>query len=434
MKRSDYLRWGLALSIVAFGVLSHDPKSSVRWLAFSVVLYGIPLAAQFVPRTWVRVYGIYVGVFVLLQAVLSTHFAADTYIVRSSHMNSIVDIRGDNLHGINGPQHMTTDARGFRTTKPVDYGDDRPYRIFFIGASTVAQDWVDDRSTFPHLVQESLSEALGRNVEVINTAVPGLRAVHHLTTMERVAELNPDMYVIVPGANDWGLQIVSHYDRDTPEQFAHATVHVTPNKYRINFLEPFRNYSLKHTLLGRALNPLFSIVKGIVSAPEGIGDNPENTVSDAKFYAEQRGSMFRPDRRTFMPDAVRPSYADTLRRIAAFCEASPAACVLVTHPQSFKPGVTKEYVERFWMTPPFEDYTLTFESMAHIASMYNRFTVDLGKETGLPVCDLEAQVEPNLENFYDEIHYNLEGSRKAAAVLYPCLRDAILSQTMAAKD
>jgi len=34
----------------------------------------------------------------------------------------------------------------------------------------VAQDFIDDRRTFPHLLQESLSAALGLNVEQVNTA------------------------------------------------------------------------------------------------------------------------------------------------------------------------------------------------------------------------------------------------------------------------
>jgi hypothetical protein len=52
----------------------------------------------------------------------------------------------------------------------------------------------------------------------------------------------------------------------------------------------------------------------------------------------------------------------------------------------------------------------------------------------LPVCDLESQVAPTLENFYDEIHFNIEGSRKAAAVLAPCLQEIIRSRGAAGKS
>ncbi|MDH3234478.1 MAG: GDSL-type esterase/lipase family protein [Alphaproteobacteria bacterium] len=422
MKKSDIFRWGISLLILAFGLLSHDPKTSTRWFAIAAALYAVPLVAQLIPRTWARVYGIYFGLFVALQAVISANFFPDTYIVRAPHINNYLDIRGDNLHGISGVQHMTTDAKGFRTTKPVNYDAKADYRIFFIGASTVAQDWIGDKQTFPHLVQESLSAKLGRNIEAINTAVPGLRAVHHLATMRKVADYHPNMYVIVPGANDWGLHITLHYDKGNPDQFAHTTVHVDRVKFRVGVLEFARNYTLQHTILGRGILPLWALIKSPFASPEiGYGDNPERKVGYAKFYKEVRGSLFRKDKRTFKPKAVYPGYAKTMRDIVAFCKTSGAICVLATHPHSFKPGTTKAYRERFWMTPAFEKYTLTYESMAHIATLYNRFTAELAKKSGLPFCDLEAQVAPSLENFYDEIHYNLEGSRKAAAVLHNCL-------------
>jgi hypothetical protein len=429
MKRSDIFRWAFALLILAFGVLTHDTKVSTRWLVIAFVLYVVPLAAQFVPRTWVRVYGIYFGAFVMLQALISPHFFPDTFKTLSPNLNTVVDVRGDNLAGISGHQHITTDAKGFRTTKPVNYDAKADYRIFFVGASTVAQAWIDDRKSFPHRVQESLSVALGRNVEAINTAVSGIRAVHHLVTMRRIAKYHPDMYVIVPGANDWGLHITLHYDQHNPDRFEHSTVHVEANRYRIKFLDYFRNYTLKHTLLGRAVNTVKYLVQAQLSGRAVSRNEPTKTVTDAPFYKEVRGSLFRRDKRTFKPKSVHPGYAMTMENIVAFCKKSGATCVLVTHPHSFKPGTTKAYRERFWMTPAFEKYTLTFESMAHIAGLYNRYLIELGKKSGLPVCDLEAKIAPSLENFYDEIHYNLEGSRKAATVLHTCLLDVIRSKT-----
>ncbi|MDH3234477.1 MAG: SGNH/GDSL hydrolase family protein [Alphaproteobacteria bacterium] len=423
MKRSDIFRWAIALAILAFGILSHDPKSANRWLIAAAAVYAVPVVAQLFPYAWIRVYGIYFGLFVALQAVISAHFFPDTYKTRAPHINTVIDIKGDNLPGISGPQHMTSDAKGFRTTKPVNYDTKADYRIFFIGASTVAQDWVADKRTFPHLVQESLSAALKRNIEVVNTAVPGLRATHNLVTMRKVAKYHPNMYVIVPGANDWGLHITLHYDKDNPDRFAHAAVHVEAIEYRVRLLVYARRYSLKYTLLGRfSKGVMYTIKKERVGGKKKTAaGEPDRRVSYALFYKDVRGSLFRKDKRTFKPKAVYPGYAKTMRDMVAFCKASGAICVLASHPHSFKPGTTKAYQERFWMTPAFEKYTLTYDSMAHIAGLYNRFTAELAKESGLPFCDLEAQVAPSLENFYDEIHYNLEGSRKAAAVLHNCL-------------
>ncbi len=431
MSPSDVVRWIVALAILAFGLLSHDPESNTRWRVLGWVLYGLPLVAQGIPRTWVRVYGLYAGLFVVAQALLSPHVAPHTYIVRPAHLNLVVDVVGDNLHGISGPQRLTSDARGFRTTRSVDYGDDAPYRIFFVGASTVAQEWIDDHRTFSHLLQESLSEALDLEVESVNTAVQGTRAIHFLTTMRRVAHLHPDLYVVVPGANDWGLQIVRHYDANTPEQFAHTAVHVGgPQSNRFESLVPLRRYTLEHSLLGRVIHRVWTLAKALLPGRAASQAGPSVQFDPtAAFYAEHRGSLFRADRRTFMPDSVSPDYAETLHEIARLCRDSAARCVFVTHPHSFKPGIRREYMERFWMTPPFEEYTLSFESMAHVAAMYNRFTFRVAEEAGIPVCDLEAEMAPSLDNFYDEMHFNLAGSGRAAEALHPCLLEVIVAST-----
>jgi hypothetical protein len=428
MKRMTVIRWTIALLILGFGVLSHDPKTADRWFYAAVLVYAVPLLAQFIPRTWVRVYGIYFGLFVMLQAIISSHWFPDTYKTRAPYINAVLDIRGNNLPGISGLQHMQTDAKGFRATKPVNYDAKAPYRIFFVGASTVAQDWVGDRKTFPHLVQESLTKALNLNIETVNTAVPGLRAIHHLETMRRVAKYHPDMYVIVPGANDWGLHITLHYDKDNTESFAHTEVHVEAIRYRVEFLVQLRRYTLKHSLIGRFGLGLMYTAKGLLAARANAVDKSKPRISYALFYRDVRGSLLRKDKRTFKPKSVHPNYAETMREIVAFCKKSRVVCVLATHPHSFKPGTTRAYRQRFWMTPAFEKYTLTFESMAHIASLYNRHLIELGRTSGLPVCDLESKVAPSLENFYDEIHYNLEGSRKAAAVLQTCLLEVIRSK------
>ena len=68
------LRWALALSILVFGLLSHDPNSDGRWLAIGIVLYGVPLLAQSIPRTWAHVYDLYLGAFVVLQALLENFY------------------------------------------------------------------------------------------------------------------------------------------------------------------------------------------------------------------------------------------------------------------------------------------------------------------------------------------------------------------------
>ncbi|MBW2394453.1 MAG: hypothetical protein JRG95_09295, partial [Deltaproteobacteria bacterium] len=74
MKLMGLFRWTAALLMLLFGVLSHDPRSDTHWLILSICLYGLPIASQLIPITWIRVFGLYAGAFMVIQALLSAHF------------------------------------------------------------------------------------------------------------------------------------------------------------------------------------------------------------------------------------------------------------------------------------------------------------------------------------------------------------------------
>ena len=75
------------------------------------------------------------------------------------------------------------------------------------------------------------------------------------------------------------------------------------------------------------------------------------------------------------------------------------------------------------MTPPNEQYTLTFESMVGVAALYNDYLLRFAGENGHFSCDLAAAIEPSFDNFFDECHLNEQGARRASAVISTCLTD-----------
>ena len=77
-------------------------------------------------------------------------------------------------------------------------------------------------------------------------------------------------------------------------------------------------------------------------------------------------------------------------------------------------GAGPDLLSSFWMTPPNEPYSLTLDSMVRIAGLYNRTLIDFGRRRGHPVIDLASMVEPSVENFTDDVHFTLSGSRRVA--------------------
>jgi lysophospholipase L1-like esterase len=409
---STRLRIGFCALVFCFGALAHDAARGDKWLIITVFLYALPLLAQLSARTSANLCGVYLAVFLLAQALCKPEYFRDDYLTTTPNLDATMDFSG--FAGISGLSHITTDERGFRVSRPVDYQNGSTYRIYAVGGSTTKQIHLDDRKTWTYRLQEALSAAVRPDIEVVNTGLPGLRAAHHLATMKETLRLGPDMYLFMLGANDWMKQVLDEYRTLT---------------------DRIREYSLDRTLLGRALDQSYTWMnpyRGEETARAATGGEGGNVQEEAGEESEsvdpyllKRGSLYRDDKRTFTPQSVASGYVETLEEIAATCRQHSVTCVFTTQPNGYKPGISPEFKRSFWMTPPDASYTLTFASAIRLAALYNDFLRRFTAERQLPLCDLDAAIEPSFENFYDEMHFNEQGARNVAVSLNECIHDLI---------
>jgi lysophospholipase L1-like esterase len=407
---SSKLRIGFCALVLCFGALAHDAAMGDKWLIITVFLYSLPLLAQLSARTSANLCGVYLAVFLLTQALCKPEYFRGDYLTTTPNLDATMDFSG--FPGISGRSRITTDERGFRISRPVDYQNGSTYRIYAVGGSTTKQIHLDDRKTWTYLLQEALSAAVRPDIEVVNTGLPGLRARHHLATMRETLHLEPDMYVFMLGANDWMKQVFDEYRTLT---------------------DRIREYSLDRTFLGRALDEFYThmrkFYRGEEAVPAATDGEDVNVQSDGEEsvdpYLLKRGSLYRDDKRTFTPESVPSDYVETLEQIAAMCRQHSVTCVFTTQPIGYKQGISQEFKRSFWMTPFDASYTLTFESAIRLAALYNDFLRRFTAERQLPLCDLDAAIEPSFENFYDDMHFNEQGAANVAANLYDCVHDLI---------
>ena len=183
-------------------------------------------------------------------------------------MIRIVNVRAG-IPGIKGEQIVSTDSKGFRTTKDIDYGTNASYRIFAIGGSTTTQMFLNDRNTWTHLLQEHLSKTTKLDVEVINTGVDGLRAKHHLATLRNIIGLLPDMVIILVGINDWNRHVKKSFHEDNQDTKIET--------YRIDL-------SLSETMLGNLIWIVYNALIEIAENPvPSLRENPED------YFSKKRG-------------------------------------------------------------------------------------------------------------------------------------------------
>ena len=392
----------IALGFLAVGLGGWD-FADWHWGVAGVVLYGIPLACCAFRSTVVRVWGLWFGVFLVAQTVLSVllPFPPNDYITLPPNMNVRVDPAVYGLRGITGLQSVTSDGHGFRVQPPVDYNRADALRIFAIGGSTTECLSLDDLATWPHLLQDELQDRLHKPVQVINTGISGSRARYHLTTLHDILDLHPSAVIILVGANDWVRQI----------RLKFATIPLW-----------FEDLQLKNTLLGLAIERGVQEISALLATPHAPAAPQIDNGTDVRAWQH---SLDRPTTRHFTPDAVDPDYADYLERISALCHQQNLPCVFVTQPTAYAPEASAEMRATFWMTPPFKLFTLPLDEMTRIAGLYNRYLIDFAHRHNDAVCDLASELAPTFDNFYDDEHYNTSGARNVANDLLPCVAAAL---------
>ena len=393
-------RFGLLFSILMlfFGIITSF-YANLKWILIVIILYGATIVFQFFRKKLFRIYGLWFGVFLVVQTLLSPVVFNNSFKTLKPLLKRVIDVR-NGVPGLYGIQHITADAKGFRTTKNLNYAakNKNVYRIFAIGGSTTEQLLLDDLRTWTHLLQENLdSHFQHTDIQVINTGVSGTRLCHHYRTLKEIAEFHPDMVLFLVGLNDWSYHIMLHFN-------------------------PLMPLSFDRTLLGKFIRRTFY---NILAYMDGSAKDDKIEVFDGTDYATKRNSLSREDKRQFRPISVSTNYSKYLKRIVSFCNNERIPCAFFTQPNGYHNLAALQYKKGFWMTPPETKYTLDLESMIYISQLYNNYLVHFTSGSGVEVFDLSKMIPGSYAVMYDECHFNTKGAKEVSRHLSTFLQPII---------
>lgn len=399
MFRDNDMRWFFSIAILFFGVITID-EGYLKWNVISLSLFCLPLLTQFTKYKDLHIYAIWLGLFVVIQSLISPVLIDRDYKTLQPNMQQVVDVKSG-YFGISGKQTITTDSKGFRTTKNIDYKNNSSFRIFAIGGSTTEQIYLDDKNTWTHLLQESLQKETNVNVEVINTGVSGLKSNHHLATLRKIIGMHPDMVVFLVGINDWNWHITEEFNLEKE---------ALKSKYSSKYLV------FRETLLGNAINLGFMYVKS-------YGKHKKNSVKEdnGEFLVKHGRSLKRSNVHTFNPKTVHYKYSENLNEISDICKRNKIKCLFVNQPVGYQKDASENFKNKFWMTPPYKDYTLKLDNMIDIASLYNTYLIHFANENDHFACDAAPKLVSTKDTFYDDCHFNTMGANKMSKVVKECV-------------
>ena len=96
--------------------------------------------------------------------------------------------------------------------------------------------------------------------------------------------------------------------------------------------------------------------------------------------------------------------------------------MFINQPNAYSINISNKLKKLLWMTPPDEKYTLDLSSLIKISEVYNNWIIDFGMKNEIAVCDLTNTTKPNTNFFYDDVHFNENGSKVVAEDIFRCIK------------
>jgi lysophospholipase L1-like esterase len=335
------------------------------------------------------------------------------------------------MPGISGPSHFTTDEYGIRGDP---YTDADEYHILTIGGSTTEVLYLDDSEAWPYLVQGELNHALEASptVWVGNIGRSGIGLVEHIHALRYfVPQFDINAVVIMVGIND-----LMPFLND-PASFPIAEE--TPEN-----LSRFLDSSFyTRPIVDGALNRPFPENLGIYQARSALRVlNSYLRPPDTILIEDSAGNGYFPRREALqsapqvieeLPDLSRllETYQANLLRAIEAASAQGLHLILVTQPAIYRSDMSDEAQRLLWMgylgnrEAPAGRYDPAV--LAQALDQFNQRLLAVCAAQEVDCFDLAESMNGDARLFYDDVHFNEDGSQHVAQQLSPYLLDTLFA-------
>jgi len=291
------------------------------------------------------------------------------------------------------------------------------YKILAIGGSTTECAYLDQEETWPGLMQSMLNKDQDKfKVWVGNAGKSGFTTRDNIIEMKYLLRQLPqvDTVILLTGINDFGLRLMQDtgYDpyflnKPENERYSLRRVFCVFPKGRTDLISP-----IERTKLWRLKEHVERFFSRNVVDPVG-GFNLRNRKK------RREASIFR----DALPDlsSSLEEYARNLNILIDLARERSVRVIFMTQPTLWKPELPKEIEALLWygfvgeLGRQKEFYTP--QALTAGMMMYNDVLLKVCGERGVEYIDLAAQLPKNLSVFYDEMHFNENGSCQVAGIL-----------------
>lgn len=326
-----------------------------------------------------------------------------------------VDLRGVSPRG-----NFTTNRWGLRGDEPPDHWNEC-YTIITVGGSTTQCFYLDDRKTWPRLLQDKLTTT-NRRLWVGNGGLDGHSTRGHLIMMrEAMARIRPDAVVALVGMNDFSLSLkeLERRDGNGYDPAPNLELPEDPRDPVAGLLRSASRYSRVLQIAELWKRVLGREVVLVNKSGQGTGDVMPLAQTPPELPAELE--LVLPQLEEFRAN---------LKEMIAIGRAHGIRMVFLTQPHQFQDDEfhRRQYPRYYWMNTGDDsaDGSPPWSAAQHwlLLQEYNRNLMQVCRVEGVECYDLAAAIPHGTTCFYDTVHFNEFGAdlvaREVAAYLEGC--------------
>ena len=286
-------------------------------------------------------------------------------------------------------------------------GHENVFKIFTLGGSTTICAYLDDTEAWPNLLMEGLNHRQDRYFVFVGNA--GARAhasLEHLEFLRRMPVLrSADLLIFLVGVND--LERTLNFGGGSLKQFFAEATEQLRHKLTPVDLPVYKRLQL------------FQCAKNIMMSVD-----PETGANDTNAHVGRQRRVRTQSQVVPLPDLSigLGEYREHIQAIIDHCHRSGQRCLFLTQPTLWREDLSEAEQSLLWFgrTAPSRGHGRGYVAPAELAQamdQFNHVLIDVCTRAGVEVYDLAAAVPKDTSIFYDDCHFNENGSRVVARLL-----------------
>jgi len=330
------------------------------------------------------------------------------------------------MPGIEGKANFYVNSEGIRGK---EFSDDQVYRILVMGGSTAECIYLDqDTENWAFLLEHKLNTLKKLKVWIGNIGRSGHNTRDHILQFRYIIPQLPkiDMVILLVGQNDFMCRLIKDesYDPEFTESIDFEEKQI-PHAFSLYPQGEQSKEFYKNLAIWRFLRRLkYRIIRRFFRKSELINDAGKQILEwRRKRQAAKRFLDKLPDLTSGLKE-----YEYNLNKIIRLSREYSVRLLFLTQPFMWHKDMSEDELKLLqsggkgdfrgkWL-----DEYYTPEALARGLDLYNKKLIEICKKEHIEYIDLATKLPKDISAFYDDVHYNENGSRIIAEIIYNYLK------------